>query len=530
MKKILILFLSVLFFNFTYAYNWALNSAFKLPTFKIAYAQDCPSNSYMNYDWWCTCVEWYTANKNWDWCAKVTESLCYQKHWNFSRMKSDWSQCICLDWYEFDPKTLACEKLTDSLCKSIMSDLVVSEDWKWCSCKDWYSLDPDQKHCTKITDEWCEFLWPNAVLSEVHWENFTCTCKSWYVLDETTSKCVKEGSIQATTTTNITNEKKEYNEDWDLLCPDWEVINEKKTKCVADSITQRKLNCTTWFWVNSELSSENNDDCVCKEWYIWNAEETQCIPYSAEQMKLNCTTWFWEHSIVSEVTKCNCEPWYTWSYDETFCDVDLDQKSLTSRLINTIDAKCDTDSIINACNSNPTWDWCPAVCLEIYDAINWMYDNELTIYKDPKLFWIYNEITREQASKFFVNFYATVFDKQLIESPENPFNDIANADPTLIKYILNANILSLFKGNKWKFMPFNHLTKAQSLAVAMRMLTWILDENQNPWYNDYRYRAENLWFLENIKYSANTLDNEDIIRWDVALILYRLYIHLTYDI
>lgn len=314
----------------------------------------------------------------------------------------------------------------------------------------------------------------------------------------------------------------------EIQCDEWYIIDETQTKCVKDSLNQRKLNCTTWLWENAELSKENNDDCVCKEWYMINASQTKCIPYSAEQMKANCEIWYWEHSVVAEVTKCNCEEGYTWSYDETFCDVDLDQKSLASRMVNTLDAKCDTDSVINACKDDPTGDACPAVCLEVYDAINRMYDNELTIFKDPKQFGIYNEMTREQASKFFVNFYKTVFNKTLAVPMKNPFNDIANADPTLYNYIQYAYGLNLFKGNNWKFMPFNHLSKAQSLAVIIRMPYWVLDETVNPWYMNYLYKWESLKLLDNIKYSQSTLDSEDILRGDVALMLYRLYIYLTY--
>lgn len=320
-----------------------------------------------------------------------------------------------------------------------------------------------------------------------------------------------------------------YDETWEEIeCEEWYIIDETETKCVKDSLDQRKLNCTTWFWENSELSKENNDECACKEWYIMNASQTKCIPYSAEQMKANCEIWYWEHSIVAEVTKCKCEEGYTWSYDETFCDVDLDQKSLSSKLINTVDAKCDTPSVISSCEKDPTWDSCPAVCLEIYDALNWMYDNELTIYKDPTKFWLYNEITREQASKFFVNFYATVFNKTRSVPINNPFTDIYNADPTLYNSILSSYTMWLFKWNNWKFMPFNHLSKAQSLAVIIRMVAWVLDETTNPWYSNYLYKAESLDLLNNIKYSQSSLDSEDILRWDVALMLYRLYINLTY--
>jgi hypothetical protein len=110
---------------------------------------------------------------------------------------------------------------------------------------------------------------------------------------------------------------------------------------------------------------------------------------------------------------------------------------------------------------------------------------------------------------------------------ENPFNDIDNADPTLIDYIKYSYNLWLFKGTNWKFMPFNSITKAQSLAVIIRMIAWVLDENWAKWYSEYLRRAENLSLLDNITYSLETLDNENIKRWDVALILYRLFLSLN---
>ena len=161
-----------------------LFSLLMLMLFTSVYAYDCPANSYMNYDGWCSCNDWYTPNRNWDWCAKVTESLCYEKYWNFSRMASDWSKCTCLSWYGINANGTSCEKITDSFCKSFMSDLVANKDWTDCMCKDGYSLDPDWKHCSKITDEWCEYMWPNAVLDKVEWENYRCKCKDWYHLQK----------------------------------------------------------------------------------------------------------------------------------------------------------------------------------------------------------------------------------------------------------------------------------------------------------------------------------------------------------
>jgi len=72
-------------------------------------------------------------------------------------------------------------------------------------------------------------------------------------------------------------------------------------------------------------------------------------------------------------------------------------------------------------------------------------------------------------------------------------------------------------------MPFNHLSKVQSLAVIIRMPYWVLDETVNPWYMNYLYKWESLKLLDNIKYSQSTLDSENILRGDVALMLFSIW-------
>lgn len=294
-------------------------------------------------------------------------------------------------------------------------------------------------------------------------------------------------------------------------------------KAILDSVSS----CNQWYihdWVLNKCIPLWED---CSNWYIYDELKQNCVPDTNEQRSRNCTARYGENAyMASNWEDCLCGDWYIYDDEADECLIDRDQKSIQSRIINTKDAKCDDPAVVLTCALEPRWDACPAVCLELYDAIDWMYNNELTIYNDPAKFWIYNEITREQASKFFVNFYKTVFNKTLIANPQNPFKDINNADPTLYNYILNANALGLFKGSNWKFMPFNHLTKAQAIAVIIRMATWLLDETQNPRYSNYIQRAQSMNLLDNISYSYNTLDSEDIMRWDVALILYRLYENL----
>ena len=51
-------------------------------------------------------------------------------------------------------------------------------------------------------------------------------------------------------------------------------------------------------------------------------------------------------------------------------------------------------------------------------------------------------------------------------------SDMKKADPTLWAHIVYANNMWLFKGSNWKFMPLNKLTKAQAIAVLIRIVDW----------------------------------------------------------
>ena len=426
---------------------------------------------------------------------------CRSQYWSHSYASSS-TTCWCEDWYAFNSSVTYCEKITDSYCKNNLWSLFeLSSDWLWCSCINWYSLDANGKNCSKITDSWCQdMLWENAVLLSTSWSDFTCWCKDWYHSMEKWFWC--EVNTAAYCSEKFWNAS--LQSDKTCWCNDWYERNKDKTACVE-------------VWT-----------IECDDGYILNETQTKCVKYSIEQVDLNCKARYSPLSFVwDDWDTCECPEWYFADSDnENYCIIDRSLKSLSSRMKNTIDAQCTNDSVIKACDENPLSDSCPAVCLEMYDAITWMYDNELTIYKDPKQFWVYNEMTREQSSKFFSNFYKTVFEKPLIMPSENPFKDIDNADPTLIDYIKYSYNLWLFKGTNWKFMPFNSITKAQSLAVIIRMIAWVLDESWAKWYSEYLRRAENLNLLDNINYSLETLDNENIRRWDVALILYRLYLSL----
>ena len=157
-------------------------------------------------------------------------------------------------------------------------------------------------------------------------------------------------------------------------------------------------------------------------------------------------------------------------------------------------------------------------------AIQWMYDNWLTIYNTPKTFMSNNYLTREQASKFFVQFATTVLnkDKWNIKS-YNIYSDIYNANPTLKDYIIYASNMWLFKWSNGRFMPFSNLTQAQALAVTIRLLDWYLEEPKDSWYIYYFYRTQMYWILWKTGIKFTSADRFYITRWDMALILYNAY-------
>lgn len=189
------------------------------------------------------------------------------------------------------------------------------------------------------------------------------------------------------------------------------------------------------------------------------------------------------------------------------------------------------------CNEGFTWNNWKTECIkidtslrdsELQKAVEWMYDNWLTQYKDSELFKGNDYLTREQASKFFVTFYSKILGKKLSENINlNIFSDMNEANPDLRKSIAQANDMWLFKGFKWKFMPKNNLTQAQAIAVAIRMVNWDQEQIKNARYVNYYEKAKRYWLLKHWKFDIVDLDKTNITRWDTALILYALYTHIT---
>ncbi len=153
------------------------------------------------------------------------------------------------------------------------------------------------------------------------------------------------------------------------------------------------------------------------------------------------------------------------------------------------------------------------------DVIVWMYNMWLTSKSTLSDFLPNDYLTREQASKFFVEFAKRVkWTQNNDTSKKVSFTDIGNADKTLKSYIIEANQMWIINWYKGIFLPFNKLTKAQALAMLIRITDWKMDETYNPRYNQYYLKAKNYWIITDSFWT--NLDNENIMRWDIALLFY----------
>ncbi len=156
---------------------------------------------------------------------------------------------------------------------------------------------------------------------------------------------------------------------------------------------------------------------------------------------------------------------------------------------------------------------------ELSEAIRWMNDNGLTTYKTIPEYMPFEILNREQAAKILTMF-AGVFDLNNSTSSLNcVFQDINQADPSLISYIEQACQLGIMQGSNGYFSPKANINKSQFVAAIIRLFEGRkLDETSNPRRKNYFEKAQELGMIWPA--DAVTFDNP-ITRYEVALFLYR---------
>lgn len=159
---------------------------------------------------------------------------------------------------------------------------------------------------------------------------------------------------------------------------------------------------------------------------------------------------------------------------------------------------------------------------EIERAIKWMYNNWLTMYDNSNDFRWYDPITRQEVSKFITVFAKNVLNKNIDSNIKVSYNDTKNADNSLKDYIIQSSQLWVFKWSNGNFLPFNKLTRAQAIAVILRLTSWVAsDTTQWKWYTNYYQTADWFSLIKWMWFEFNALDSVYIKREELAVLLYR---------
>lgn len=323
---------------------------------------------------------------------------------------------------------------------------------------------------------------------------------------------------------------------WKCRCKEWYMWNYEKTQCIVENFQNLKQICQQQYG-NLATYSETNIECSCSSWSTRNKDQTQCIELTNDLALQICKKEFWSYATTGDsLENCNCQSWYTFNENKTQCVQDTkDQAKI--RCENRYWIGATVGKTLDTCDCKPgyTWNKYQTICIneflikkdiplseEIKQAINWMYDNKLTIFNTVESFMGENFLTREQAAKFFVQSVKSVWKRDEEKIIQIALSDINKADPTLQSYIREAVQMGLFQWVKGNFNPFNKLTKAQALAVLIRAIDGIKPENISPWYLNYYLLADKYNLLNGLNFSLDALDKQNITRKEIALLLYRV--------
>ena len=161
---------------------------------------------------------------------------------------------------------------------------------------------------------------------------------------------------------------------------------------------------------------------------------------------------------------------------------------------------------------------------EFMEALNWMYDNNMTSYNTTESFMPYQTITRAQVAKMLDKF-ATATNLTTIRNQWScEFSDV-NPQSEYKDSITRVCQYGIMAGSNDKFSPDQIVTKAEFVAMLIRLFDWAkLDESVSPWWTEYYKRALEIWLIS----AQDTVSFADeIARYDVATYLYRLKVRLT---
>lgn len=108
-----------------------------------------------------------------------------------------------------------------------------------------------------------------------------------------------------------------------------------------------------------------------------------------------------------------------------------------------------------------------------------LYSYDLTMWQGTKDYRPFDYLTRQEAAKFMVEFAKKVLCRKPSYTYTHQFNDIENANPSLIPYIKQSYEYVIFKGDgnvdltkdSTTFRPFDTITRDELAATMVRLVT-----------------------------------------------------------
>ena len=267
-----------------------------------------------------------------------------------------------------------------------------------------------------------------------------------------------------------------------------------------------------WVWALTRDGSlakwSNYWDCVDVYSYGQEIYTTSVLWYDKDDEKLEIPYQYWAWTSFAAPTIA----WIIWLWFNIYWKVEPDivyNALINSRKGNVIDAAKYLDNL-----SATVW--------EINNAVSWMFEHWLTIHDTPKKFKYNNELRRDEAAKFFVQYAKEVLGKKPDYTKQwCEFKDLDRAWSDLKWIVVESCQLWLFQWSNENFRPDSKLTNAQAITVFMRLLSWMKDESGSHYANNYYNEAWNKWLISWTALGNRNNFDFSATRWDVAIMLYR---------
>lgn len=159
---------------------------------------------------------------------------------------------------------------------------------------------------------------------------------------------------------------------------------------------------------------------------------------------------------------------------------------------------------------------------ELREAIFWMYKQKMTEYSDPENFRAFDQIQRQEASKFIWQFHQAFIKVGNVNTDfksECYYKDLSNAEPQLKSYILYDCSEWIFDSGNGYFYPTTSMKKSEFVASLIRMFgkTYTATGDEVRWkpYFDVGLQLGLVTYMDRVNF------DKPITRYEVAVILYR---------